>query len=337
MKSYLYLFLMFFFCRNICNCATIIPVDLYSKSSSFILTGDYDNAKLLIDEYIKNYPEEPSGYLFKTLLIQYMTIDYEDYSQENVFFENIVSCEKYSKKRISLDDKDYWAKYYYYTAKTLKGLWNVSKGNWLSGFFESREGISGIENILSEKAICSDASITWGSYIFWKSVSVKKFKWLPYIKDRRKEGIDIVRNSIGKGVFTGDLSNTVLMEMLIEDKPSEAEKLGDILIEKYPDCRIFKWQLGEACKKQNKYDKCVDIYTDIASSMQKDKKDDGSGVLRCYWKLAVLSKDLKKNNECLRYCREVLKSGSNTVVYNRNKTRVENTKKIINELENGAE
>ena len=127
------------------------------------------------------------------------------------------------------------------------------------------------------------------------------------------------------------LSKTVLLEMLLEHDPENAAVKAEEMVASYPDCRLFSWQLGEAYKKLERFDDAVRVFTGIAESMNGDVVDDGSGEIRCWWKLAVLSKDVGKKAECLYYCKKIIDFEGRETVYKRQHKRIDKARRMIEE------
>jgi hypothetical protein len=146
-----------------------------------------------------------------------------------------------------------------------------------------------------------------------------------------------VQTSIAQGVFTGQVANTVLLEMLLEWNPGAAAELGSRLVRQYPRCRLFAWQLGEAYKKLEQYDKAVAVFTALADEYGRDPADDGSGQLRCWWKLAVMADAIGNREDCRRYCDMVLGLGSRESVGKRQQSRIGNAKRMMAELNRAQE
>ena len=189
-----------------------------------------------------------------------------------------------------------------------------------------------MERILKVDPGFHDALLLAGSYRFWRSAAVKRVSWLPFIGAEFDEPVQMVETAIVKGVLSGTLSNTVLMEMLLEYKPREAANLGERLFMQYPRCRLFAWQLGEAYKKLGRYEDAVRIFTGIAESMRDDPLDDGSGMVRSYWKLAVCAKEVGNTDECMYFCTKVLELGSLEPVATRQKQRIEAAKRLLEDI-----
>ncbi|MFC1692841.1 hypothetical protein ACFL1R_05000 [Candidatus Latescibacterota bacterium] len=309
----------------------IVPGDVYAEISDCVLSCRYSDAEKVLDRFITAYPDEPAGYLLKAAVLQYECTDYEDFSRGNEFFELIENAEEYSRKKIAANDNDLWASYFLSAAESLKGVWSVACGRFIVGLVQGRSGAKKMLDIVSVDSTFYDAYLMLGSYRFWKSVALSR---LPFIDTDRTDAIADVKMAVKRGKLTGTLSHTVLIEMLLDDDPALAIKIGREMIEAYPLCRLFAWQLGEAYKKTERFDDAVRVFTNIADSMSRDEWDDGSGELRCWWKLAVLSKSVGKKEECLYYCKKVVLIGETETVKQRQRKRIDSALQLIEEIGN---
>lgn len=310
----------------------IVPEKVYRQVSDCILSAQYSEAEAVTDSFMTAHPGEPSGPLFKAAVLQYQSTDYENYTREEEFMGLLDRAEELANKRIKDNKKDLWAQYYRAAANGLRGAWLSASGNLISGVMKGRSGAKGMERIIETEPDFFDAYLLTGSYRFWRNVALDRLSWLPFIDVEINGGIDTVKKAIEKGKLTGTLSNTVLLEMLLEYDPEAAADLGERLNIEHPGCRLFAWQLGEAYKKIERYDDAVRVFTEIAESMEYDPLDDGSGRLRCFWKLAVLAKTVGKIEDCLYYCNVVIEYEQDDTVADNQKNRIENAKRLRKEL-----
>lgn len=316
--------------------ATLVPEEEYRLSSQCILNGRYSEAEKILDDLIKKYPDEPAGYLFKAALLQYRSSDYEDHSRDKEYVSLLEKTETLSTNLLKVYPKDLWGYYFLYAAQSMKGAKSASSGHLVSGIKKGRSGAKGMEWILTVDNSFYDACFAVGCYRFWKSVAMRQVSWLPFVSDDRKEGIVEVRKSIERGKLTGSLSVSMLMQMLVVYDTPAAIELGRKMTAIYPSCRLFSWQLGEAYKKTGKYSNAVRIFSGIAESFSKDSADDGSGQLRCWWKLAVLSKSLGKTDDCREYCKRIVSLSGKESIAKRQNGRIERAKKMLKEMESGT-
>ena len=98
------------------------------------------------------------------------------------------------------------------------------------------------------------------------------------------------------------------------------------------ECRLFLWQLGESYKKEHHYDDAVRIFSQIAQSFEHDTEDDGSGQLRCWWKLAVLSQTVGNVEASEYYCTKILELGERKSLYERQKERIAGARLMLDSI-----
>ena len=285
---------------------TIVPVELCDTISGYILEGRYGDAENAADGFIAEYPDEPVGPLLKASVLQYECIDYEDYSRGDEFDALLDETEKHARTKINLDENDLWAKYYFYAADGMRGARASITGQFIYGVLKGRSGKIGMEKIIAEDPEFYDAYLLVGSYRFWKSVAVGRAAVLPFLSDESGSGLSGVKKAIERGVITGPLSNTVIIEMYLAYHPALAAELAEKMLAQYPSCRLFSWQLGEAYKNLGRFEDAEKVFTGIAMSMRDDENDDGSGEVRSWWKLAVLAKSVGKTEKCLYYCNKII-------------------------------
>lgn len=322
-----------FFSSATVSAGCLVPVIEYHEISYCVLAGDYAGAEGAADKLIQRYPDEPAGYLFKAAVIQYESIDYEDLSREGEFKESIAAVGKLARDRMHDDPEDLWARYYLGSAEGMEGSWRVSAGETAGGILQGRAGGKHMQAIIEKDSTFHDASLLLGSYRFWSSVALKPLSWLPMIGGDIEGGLLMVKSAIDLGRLSCPLAETVYIEMLLAHDPSMAARNAERMLSQHPDCRLFAWQLGEAYKKLECYDEAVRIYTALVENFTLDNKDDGSGRLRAWWKLAVLAKTIGKTDDCEYFCHKVAAFGSDPVVSRRQKRRIDEAIKMLKELE----
>lgn len=311
---------------------TLVPAEIYRESSECILEARYNDAERILDRFISEHPEEPSGYLLKAATLHYRASDYEEFSRIEEFRKLLDRAEALAAKACAADRKDLWASFYFHSARTLRGAWEVSNGSFVHGMMQGRSGANGMARILAVNPKFYDAYLGDGSYRFWKSRAARGMRLGPLVGDERSRGIGEVREAIARGELTGALSQTVLLEMLLAFDPADAVKEASELVRRYPACRLFAWQLGEAFKKRGDYDAAAGVFDKLAERYAGDPSDDGSGRVRCWWKMAVLAKDLKMQVECMKYCERILSLSDKETVRTRQEKRLEGARKMLAEM-----
>ncbi len=312
---------------------TMVPAEASSSVSMAVLSGDYGLAEQRADDFIKQYPRQPAGYLFKASVLHCVNIDYEDFSRSDDFFALLDYAEKLARNKLAEDSADLWAAYYIHAADGLRAAWSSAEGRFFYSLAKGRSGAMGMIDLIEKDPELYDAYLMAGTYRFWKSYAVRPLVRLPLIGDERSRGIEDVRKAIEHGYFTGPLSNTALIEIYIKHDPEKALELAEKMTAAYPDCRLFRWQLGESHKVLEQYDEAVEVFTALADTFRSDLRDDGSGALRCWWKLAVLSKDVGKKEKVCYYCRKILDLAERDSVAKRQQERIGEAGELLESCE----
>ncbi len=306
-----------------------VPVDLYRAVSASVLEGNYREAEEIAKRHCEAFPKDPAGPLFAAAVIQYAGTDYEDNSRHAEFFELLKKCNTLIEWQLLETPSDNRLRYYLASSKALAGAWDVMNGSFMKGIINSRGAAKTMEQIARDDPAFYDACLMIGSYRFWRSVAAQRFNWLPFVNPDPEKGIEVVEQAIEKGALTGPLANTVLLEMLLEADPARAVALAETLAKKYPHCRLFAWQLGEGYKKQGDFNRAERVFTALADNLSHDPDDDGSGPLRCWWKLAVLASDLSMDDRCHEYAEKVIECAEIHDLENRQKDRVKGARKFL--------
>ncbi len=314
----------------------IVPFEAYLESASLVLCSRYTQAEAVFDRFIASHPDEPAGYLLKAASIRYAAMDYEDGARDRETEELLKKAETLAGKRMKSGGDDPWVGYIYHSARSLLGAKAASGGSLLKGLALGRSGAHGLMKLAESHPECADAFLGAGSYRFWKSMSSGPVRNLPLVGDERERGIDEVKTSIERGRLAGPLANTVLLEMLIPYDAEEAAGLGGRLVAEYPACRLFAWQYGEALKRLERFDEAREVFERLAGMYESDTADDGSGALRCWWKLAVLAYDTGRTAECRMYSEKVIKCGLVPSVKKRQTARINGAARMFREIVDGG-
>ncbi len=165
--------------------STYVPVEEYKQASGLVLEGRYSEAEKIFDDFIAKHQDEPAGALLKAAVLHYRSIDYDDFSLDGEYRGLLETAEKQARKKIDNDENDLWAHYYFNSAVSLKAVWAVTNGKFISGIAKGRSGFHGMSGIISTDERFFDAYLMTGSYRFWKSITID---WLPFVSDERDRG-----------------------------------------------------------------------------------------------------------------------------------------------------
>ncbi len=229
---------------------TIINANLkFPKSINYIIediiNAKYNDANEKIEKNIKN---KAIYYLLKASVIQTKMMDYEDYSDEEIFISYLDSCEKYTQKYYKTNSPEY--NYLMGTIYGYIGSHYGKKKSFLKAFKYGRKGIYFLKECIKIDSSFYDAYLGIGIYNYWFSKKIGILKIFPGLEDNSREGIKEIKIAAQSGILTKYPAINMLAWVYInEDSLKKAKILIDSLINQFPESRTFYWTRIEYAKK----------------------------------------------------------------------------------------
>lgn len=201
----------------------------------FTLRQAYDSALAVADSLVRTVPDRPAGYFLRLSVLSARYFDRNDTSSLKKIYGT-------AEKVISLSENNPSPIRRYYHAATLGFLsvMEAKEGNLLSSALKGRRAAREFEAMLHEGASSGDALGILGSYHYWASAALKGFSWLPFIEDRRDQGI----SELSRGVKTARYMRFALVHSLLwccydNHRYAEALALCDSALAQYPSHSLF--------------------------------------------------------------------------------------------------
>jgi hypothetical protein len=152
-------------------------------------------------------------------------------------------------------------------------------GGWGS-FKDGSRSSSQLEKSLALDSTCLDAYFGLGAFHYWKSVKVKKLAWLPFVSDRRQQGIDEIIKSIGGGSLAPFNARKTLLAIYLNEKRYDAFfALADSLMQILPDDPSCLHHLIVALMNTQRWDEAEKALTRLKSAWSHSPYFDSVGAL----------------------------------------------------------
>jgi tetratricopeptide (TPR) repeat protein len=301
-----------------CICLWISPArpqnPLSAEMDSLILRGidhtfccQFDSARNAYQQIIDRYPGHPAGYFYQAANLQSEMMDYETDLWEIPFYEYIEEVIRLTSLNIDRGDENPWTYFYLGCAYSYKGLFQAKTGNLLSGFISASKGIGHLKKVVDTDSTLYDAYLGLGNYKYWAGKFYKFLRWLPWIRDERTEGIQMIQSAVERGTF----SYWVGMNSLgwIEfDRKNYRDALAIFRkgMEKYPGSRFFLWGLADSYFAMHDYSSALVYYQQLLASLRNVKMNNGYNEIQCSVRCAIAFYALKQYETALHLCITIL-------------------------------
>lgn len=318
---------------------------------------NYPLAEEKFTQIVSKGPQDPAGYFLLAMLHQTQMIDYESDFKEKEFYENIGLAKKYAKERITDNNKDAWAYLFLGNAYGAKAIYEARKGNWWSALNNGLMAKSALKEAVKLDPELYDAYVGLGSYHYWASVVTKALWWLPFIGDKREEGIAEMKLAFERSMFSQDAAANGLVWIYIHEKKfDQAISLAKKMQDKYPQGKSFLWVLATAYYEKFDWKDALLSYQEIAKKIQleipskagSDQNDPGYSersepknlsygsrgnnyynLIECKFHIANCFFNLGKFKECISICEEIQSYPLDEKTKDRQKDKLKETKRLL--------
>ena len=323
----------------------VLPLLLYSAahSSSFppelsegieyYFQEDFTRAEATFLEIIQADTLNPVGYYFLALTYQAEMLDLESDFKEEEFRAALEKCIFISEKRLKANQKD---KLTYLTLGNSYGNWALQqarKGSWFSAF---RLGLKAKNNW--EKAIEIDSNFYeayagLGSYFYWKSVFTKKFGWLPFVKDKRQQGIQMLKQAAESSQISKDFALSSLMWINLKEKNyKSALDLAFYFQSKYPQAKFPLWAEGFIFYEKFDWRNAISAFEKLLERLKESQPTNYYNLIEVEFRMANCYYNLGKYKEARLLGEKILTYPLDKKTQHRQKEKLKKTREMLKKL-----
>ncbi|MCX6827454.1 MAG: hypothetical protein NTV06_09380 [candidate division Zixibacteria bacterium] len=239
------------------------------RITRYIWSDNYYKAVSSADSIVESEPLNPVGYFLLGTI--YQTIS--EVCRTDRFKDSVV---KYLNEAIELanerekndPDNPDWP-FITGASHGYRALYRALHGNWWGAFNDGFKCRSHLNHCLELDSSFYDAYVGLGAYHYWSTVKAKDFLWLPFIPDRREQGMTEIHKAADSGYLASYNANETLLRIyLTEKRYNELINLADSLTRSYP---------------YSPY--CLLYYTEgLIGINQLDEAEEKLRMLRAVWK-----------------------------------------------------
>ncbi|HKY62767.1 MAG TPA: tetratricopeptide repeat protein [bacterium] len=221
--------------RHIPQGATEEILNQALQGQSLIFNRRYPEAKALFSQLAQQYPDSALGSFGLMALYNAQMFENFDFSLDSTFEEeqkrNKIVVDKIAKNESS----SAWENFLCGASSGLRGFYYVRKDEYLKAMGESGQAKKCLERALNKDPAFTDVYLGLGLYDYWRSVFTSRIKFLPFFKDRRKEGIEQIQRAINESIVAGDLALAAMTFVYHEqNNGAKGVPLAQTLLDKYP-------------------------------------------------------------------------------------------------------
>ncbi|MFO1463766.1 MAG: tetratricopeptide repeat protein [bacterium] len=227
--------------RHIPQGATEDILNQALAGQTLIFNRQYSQAEAHFDRLARQYPDSPLGSFGLMALYNAKMFENFDFSLDQTFDQeqrrNQVIVDKVAASKTS----SAWDNFLCGASSGLRGFYYIRKDEYFKALGASNQAKKCLERALELDPEFVDVNLGLGLFNYWKSVFTSRIRFLPFFKDRRKEGIEQINKAIAEGSVVNDLAIAALTFVYHEQNNGKLGlPLAQTLLDKYPANIIMK-------------------------------------------------------------------------------------------------
>ena len=273
------------------------------------LKQEYPAARQLFRSLTQEYPNHPAGYLYLAGAVQAEFSDYEQSFEQKLFDSLLAKGETLADRLIEGKDSAAWGYYYAGTALSYRAFSASERGNWPSVIIDGMNSAKMFGRCLELNPQFYDAMEGLGTYYYWRSKKTEFLSWVPFVTNRKQEGISLLHSAVDHGTYERYLGlNSLILVLTEEERYDEALQLTTNALSEYPQNRSFLWCLVGIEERSPHHD-TVALKSAVSRLLTSILK---APVRNCYYeaacrlKLAQYAFDERRYDDSIEECTMIL-------------------------------
>ncbi len=257
---------------------------------------EYRQADSLFQIATREFPWHPAGFVYRAGVLQSFAMDHEQLVNRSAF-DSLLDAGRRNAERLCLKgDEAGWGYFFLGTASGYDSYAYVSRNDWVRGTLKGYSSVNAFEKAIELDSALTDATGGIGAFYYWRSRKTEYFNWLPFVGDRRNEGLALLAKAIAKGVYNRYTALNLMVTICIDAGDyDQAIHYSRIALAKYPTNRMFLWGLSTALQKKGSLQEAVKAYGSLLLAIQNDPASNSYNEFICRLNLAEVLAALEED------------------------------------------
>ncbi|MGB5107063.1 MAG: hypothetical protein WBP29_07380 [Candidatus Zixiibacteriota bacterium] len=249
---------------------------------AFTIVEQFDSARNVFSDMIARDQSDHAAMLYLAGVDHAEMMDREDYARKDQFEASADAAIKMAERELAAGRDSAWAYLTIGNAHGYEASLEAKAGSWWTAMRRGLKAKGAYLNALKVDSQMYDAYLGLGTYHYWKSAKTEFINWLPFVGDRKNDGISELQLAVDSSLFSNHLALNSLIWIYLERKePQSASDCAQRLSEKYPQSRLVKWGMAFSSYSAGHFHEAVQYFGDIITSLESDTSQNYFNLIEC--------------------------------------------------------
>ncbi|MDP2359374.1 MAG: hypothetical protein Q8O14_01285 [bacterium] len=249
-------------------------VSRINRAIEACIVQDWSTALLDLNRLVREEGWHPAPWFYRATVFSYRMTDEESFRWEGAFLADLDSAQARIERLRSRGDLRVPA----HSLRYLEGsvaAWRAyhagRREEWTTALQQGLRASRLWEHLLADCPGWADLELGIGNLRFWTSVKLRRLNWLPFLKDRRQEGLAMVEHARRAGRFSPWLPAANLCWIYLElGRPDSTISICRQALDRFPDSRLFLFPWAEALEAAGRPAEADQVYRRLLGSLRAD-------------------------------------------------------------------
>lgn len=228
---------------------------------ALLYAGQYDAALDTFRSFETEHPANPAGPFLRAGALQLRGLAYESDAWDGACRQALDSTLALADRAIRRDPGDAWAHFFRGGAHAYGAAREARAGRMLAALNRGLAGMSALGRAVELDPGLDDAYLGLGSYHYFRTKAASVFKWLPFIGDRRAQGVAELRRAAERGRFGRVMALNALVWVLVDyGRLDQALEAARLLEREHPQNHAFHWGSAEVHYRRGQWAAAAEDY-----------------------------------------------------------------------------
>jgi tetratricopeptide (TPR) repeat protein len=241
-----------------------------ATGQKLIFERKYAEAQKYFWNLAHKYPKSPLGSFGEMALYNAMMFENYDFSLDKAFDQVSHGNELLVDQIVQDNNASAWNLFLCGASSGLRGFYLIRKDQALKALGQASTADKCLKRALEKDPKFTDVYLGTGMSKYWRSVFALRFKGLPFIKDRRAEGIAEMKKAIDEGTIAGELGRASLLFVYLQDNQFKPGlELSQSLFNNYPQNVIAQQHVGRFQLSLGQRQQALQTFNDLLKNDPK--------------------------------------------------------------------
>ena len=235
---------------------------------------DWDGALRTMNGLVQTQGWHPAPWFYRATVLSYRMTDEESFRWERAFLADLDSAGARIERLRDTDDRRVPETSLRYLDGSIAAWRAYHEGRreaWTAALAHGLAAGRAWESLREDCPDWADLELGLGNLRFWTSVKLRRLHWLPFVPDRRAEGLRMVEHARRAGRFSPWLPAANLCWIYLElGRPDSTASICRQALRLFPGSRLFLFPLAEALAAQGRPRAADSLYQVIRAGLDRD-------------------------------------------------------------------